>query len=77
MVDPAAKRKEPLVAVRNIRFNLLRRHSGIESRYHDYRDVNLGKEINWHIRNRGDTHDHNEQAHHQNEKGIFDRKGRH
>jgi len=77
MVDAAAQREEPFVAVCDVRFNLLGRHSRVERGDNNDRNIDLRKQIDRHARNCRDSDHNHKQAHHQNEEGIFDREGGH
>ena len=48
MVDSAPQGEEALVAVRDVGFDLLRRHARIKSRNDDYGDIDFGKQIDGH-----------------------------
>ena len=43
MIYAAPQREKSFVAVRDVGFDLLRRHAGIEGRDHDHRNVDFGK----------------------------------
>src|SRR6202050_3724038 len=77
MIDSASQRKEALVAICDIRFDLLRRHARVKGRDHDNRDINLRKQIDGHTRNGGDTHDDDHETKHQDEERMLDGKRGH
>ena len=77
MVDSTAKSEEALITVRDVRFNLLRRHPRIERRNDDNRDIDFWKEIDGHTHDGRDADDHHKETHHQDEEGILDSEGGH
>jgi hypothetical protein len=74
VVDAAAERKEALVGVGDVGFDLLRRHTGVERGDNDDGDVDLGEKIDGHARYRRCAHDQNHEAEHQDEERILDRE---
>src|SRR6185437_4741805 len=70
MLDAAAQREESLERIGNVGFDLLRRHSVVEGRDHDDRDIDLGKKVDRHARQRHSSNDRNHQAEHDDEEGI-------
>ena len=50
VVDAAAQREEPLEGIRDVGFNLLRRHAVVKRRHHDNGNLDLGKQIDRHAR---------------------------
>jgi hypothetical protein len=74
VIDVAAQGEEPLIAVRDIGLDLLWRHARVERGNDNNWNLDGGKEIDRHTNNGCHTNDHDNQARHQNEKWISDRK---
>src|SRR5665213_1460960 len=77
MIDAASQGEKPLITIRNIRFNLLRRHSRIECGYYNNRDIHLRKQVYRHADHCRYTHDNYDQAHHEYKERIFNCKRGH
>ena len=77
VVDVAAQSEEAFITIRDVGLNLLGRHTGVERSDHNDRNLDRWKQIHWHIRDRGNSHDDGNKANHQDEKRITDRKGGH
>src|SRR5664280_775577 len=77
MVDAAAQREEALERIGNVRLNLFRRHSVVERRHHNDRDVDLRKEIDRHTRHGGHANHGNHKADHEDEEGVAECEARH
>src|SRR5580658_1072049 len=74
VIDVCAQSEEALECVRNIRFDLLRRHAVVKGGNDDYRYVDLGKEIDRHAEHVEDADQHDHQAEHDDEVGVFEGK---
>jgi hypothetical protein len=75
MVDSTSQGEESFVTIRDVGFNLLRRHTRIKGRNDDDRDIHLRKEVYGHTGHGRDADYHHEETHHEDEEGILDGEG--
>src|SRR5579864_3279775 len=77
MLDTAAQSEKPLKSPRDVSFNLLRGHSGIECGNHHDRNIDLREKVYRHPHEHGRPDHGNHQANNNNEIRKLDRKLRH
>src|SRR4029077_18212913 len=77
VIDVAPQREEALERVGDVRLDLFRRHSRVESRNHYHRNLDLRKQIHRHSNHGGHTDHRNYQANHDHEKRVLQSESRH
>src|SRR5580704_5242457 len=77
MIDVRAQGKESLKGVGDVRFDLLWRHAIVKSGHHHHRHIDLWKKVDWHTGDVDHANQQHDQAHHDDEEGVAERKLRH
>src|SRR5579859_1074070 len=77
MIDPAAQGKEAFESARDVGFYLLWRHSRVEGCNYHNGNIDIGEQIYRHARHGCYANNQNDQARHDDEEWILDRKTRH
>jgi len=73
----AAQRKKPLEYSGYLAFDCLRRHTAVEGGYHDFRNIDGGKQVHRHLHGAGHANNQDYQANHNDEVGITNGEPRH
>ena len=74
VIDIRPESEKTLKRICDIRLDLLRRHAAVEGRNHHHRNIDLGKKIDRHAEHIEDADQHDHQAQHDDEIGIFEGK---
>ena len=77
MIDAAGESELPFQVVRDVGFDLLRRHAGIEGGDRDHRQIDGWKHVYGHIRSADGAKDHHHQTEHNDEVWIANGKAGH
>ncbi len=70
VVDVAAQSEKSLEGIRDVGFNLLRRHAGVKGGHDNDRDIDLREQVHGHAHHGGDANHRDHQADHDDEIRI-------
>jgi len=74
VIDAGGKREEPFEGIGDVGFDILRRHTRVKRRHHNFGQIDGREKIDGHVRQTGSPDDHEGQAEHDDEVRIPNRE---